>query len=60
MTMPIQRTRALIGHAFYLALLFIGWTYGTAKAESLVYTDTVPFTAHGLGGEYDIANSTQH
>lgn len=42
--MHMKRALALLGHAFYLALLFIGWTYGAAKAESLVYTDTVPFT----------------
>lgn len=42
--MLIQRARGLIGHAFFLALLLLGWSYGAAKAESLVYTDTIPFT----------------
>lgn len=42
--MLIQRARGLIGHAVFLALLLIGWSYGAAKAESLVFTDTVPFT----------------
>lgn len=42
--MPIQRARGLIGHAFFLALLVLGWSYSAAKAESLVFTDTVPFT----------------
>lgn len=40
--MLIQRVRGLIGHAVFLALLLIGWSYGAAKAESLIYTDTVP------------------
>lgn len=42
--MPIQRARGLMSHAFLLALLLLGWSYGAAKAESLVFTDTVPFT----------------
>lgn len=43
--MHIKLTRALIGKLLCLALLFIGWSYGAAKAESLVYTDTVPIQA---------------
>lgn len=40
--MPMPRVRGLLGHAFFLALLLIGCSYGAAKAESLIYTDTVP------------------
>lgn len=40
--MQVQLMRALIRNALCLGLLFIFWSYGTAQAESLVYTDTIP------------------
>jgi uncharacterized repeat protein (TIGR01451 family) len=42
--MHVNLTRALLRNACYLALLFVFWAYGSARAESIVFTDTVPFT----------------
>lgn len=42
--MHINLTRILLRNACLLALLFGFWSYGAAQAESIVFTDTVPFT----------------
>ena len=42
--MHVNLTRALLRNACFLALLFVFWSYGAAQAESIVFTDTVPFT----------------
>lgn len=36
--------RAMLPPAWVLALCFILWSYSSANAESIVFTDTVPFT----------------
>jgi len=42
--MHVNLTRSLVRNACYLALFFTLWSYGSARADSIVFTDTVPFT----------------
>lgn len=42
--MHVNLTRTLVRNACSLALLLALWSYRSANAESIVFTDTVPFT----------------